>query len=144
MDDYAFTDMREASRRLTESMFDSYEDDWVGQEDMGAIVEVSMVISGNIITRAAPLLFMYCCRSIRTAGFTSLEGGGDKSFFLFLHNYCNIYDVPSYQGEDLLWSDYEVKLLDQAVRTVESYVSQFPEVRVRQEEASEQNKYRDS
>lgn len=36
------------------------------------------------------------------------------------------------QGEDLLWNDYEVKLLDQAVRTMESYVSQFPDVRVRQ------------
>lgn len=52
MDNYAFTDMREASKRLTESMFDAYEEDWVGEEDMGAIVEVSMVISGNIITRA--------------------------------------------------------------------------------------------
>lgn len=45
MDHYAFTDMREASRRLMESMFDSYEDEWVGEEDMGAIVEVSMVIN---------------------------------------------------------------------------------------------------
>lgn len=35
------------------------------------------------------------------------------------------------KGEDLLWNDYEVKLLDQAVRTMESYVSQFPDVRVR-------------
>lgn len=38
------------------------------------------------------------------------------------------------KGEDLLWNDYEVKLLDQAVRTMESYVSQFPDVRVRHEE----------
>ncbi|XP_041802556.1 bridging integrator 2a [Chelmon rostratus] len=67
----AVRDMREASRRLSQSLFDSYETDWVGEEDLGAIVE----------------------------------------------------------GEDLLWNDYEVKLLDQAVRTMESYVGQFPDAR---------------
>ncbi|XP_037336598.2 bridging integrator 2a [Pungitius pungitius] len=67
----AIGDMREASRRLSQSLFDSYESDWAGEEDLGAIVE----------------------------------------------------------GEDLLWNDLEVKLLDQAVRTMESYVSQFPDVR---------------
>ncbi|XP_005918978.1 bridging integrator 2a isoform X1 [Haplochromis burtoni] len=67
----AVRDMREASRRLSQSLFDVYESDWAGEEDLGAIVE----------------------------------------------------------GEDLLWNDYEVKLLDQAVRTMESYVSQFPDVR---------------
>lgn len=67
----AVRDMREASRRLSQSLFDSYESDWAGEEDLGAIVE----------------------------------------------------------GEDLLWNDYEVKLLDQAIRTMESYVSQFPDVR---------------
>ncbi|XP_055022454.1 bridging integrator 2a isoform X1 [Boleophthalmus pectinirostris] len=69
----AVRDMREASRRLSQSLFDVYEGDWVGEEDLGAIVE----------------------------------------------------------GEDLLWNDFEVKLLDQAIRTMESYVSQFPDVRVR-------------
>uniref|UniRef100_A0A665W5L9 Bridging integrator 2a n=1 Tax=Echeneis naucrates TaxID=173247 RepID=A0A665W5L9_ECHNA len=72
----AVRDMREASRRLSQSLFDVYENDWAAEEDLGAIVE----------------------------------------------------------GEDLLWNDYEVKLLDQAVRTMESYVCQFPDVRVRQEE----------
>ncbi|XP_053173976.1 bridging integrator 2a [Scomber japonicus] len=67
----AVRDMREASRRLSQSLFDVYEPDWAGEEDLGPIVE----------------------------------------------------------GEDLLWNDYEVKLLDQAVRTMESYVSQFPDVR---------------
>ncbi|XP_029282356.1 bridging integrator 2a [Cottoperca gobio] len=67
----AVRDMREASRRLSQSLFDSYETDWAGEEDLGGIVE----------------------------------------------------------GEDLLWNDFEVKLLDQAVRTMESYVSQFPDVR---------------
>ncbi|XP_022063053.2 bridging integrator 2a [Acanthochromis polyacanthus] len=67
----AVRDMREASRRLSQSLFDVYETDWAGEEDLGAIVE----------------------------------------------------------GEDLLWNDYEVKLLDQAVRTMESYVGQFPDVR---------------
>ncbi|XP_042348620.1 bridging integrator 2a [Plectropomus leopardus] len=67
----AVRDMREASRRLSQSLFDAYETDWAGEEDLGAIVE----------------------------------------------------------GEDLLWNDFEVKLLDQAVRTMESYVSQFPDVK---------------
>ncbi|XP_030589672.1 bridging integrator 2a [Archocentrus centrarchus] len=67
----AVRDMREASRRLSQSLFDVYESDWAGEEDLGAIVE----------------------------------------------------------GEDLLWNDYEVKLLDQSIRTMESYVGQFPDVR---------------
>ncbi|XP_076598144.1 bridging integrator 2a [Chaetodon auriga] len=67
----AVRDMREASRRLAQSLFDSYESNWAGEEDLGAIVE----------------------------------------------------------GEDLLWNDYEVKLLDQAIHTMESYVSQFPDAR---------------
>lgn len=67
----AVRDMREASRRLSQSLFDSYEHDWAAGEDLGAIVE----------------------------------------------------------GEDLLWNDYEVKLIDQAVRTMESYVSQFPDAK---------------
>uniref|UniRef100_UPI003AAEF808 bridging integrator 2a n=1 Tax=Centroberyx gerrardi TaxID=166262 RepID=UPI003AAEF808 len=69
----AVRDMREASRRLSQSLFDAYETDWAGEEDLGAIVE----------------------------------------------------------GEDLLWNDYEVKLLDQAVRTMESYMGQFPDIRER-------------
>ncbi|XP_072305338.1 bridging integrator 2a [Eucyclogobius newberryi] len=67
----AVRDMREASRRLSQSLFDVYESEWDGEEDLGAIVE----------------------------------------------------------GEDLLWNDFEVKLLDQAIRTMESYASQFPDVK---------------
>lgn len=67
----AVRDMREASRRLSQSLFDSYESSWAGEEDLGGIVE----------------------------------------------------------GEDLLWNDFEVKLLDQAVRNMETYVGQFPDVR---------------
>ncbi|CAL8367066.1 unnamed protein product [Lota lota] len=69
----AVRDMRSASRRLSQSLFDAYETDWAGDEDLGAIVE----------------------------------------------------------GEDLLWNDYEVKLSDQALRTMESYMGQFPDVRDR-------------
>lgn len=32
--------MREASRRLSQSLFDVYENGWAGEEDLGAIVEV--------------------------------------------------------------------------------------------------------
>ncbi|CAL8256166.1 unnamed protein product [Gadus morhua 'NCC'] len=69
----AVRDMRSASRRLTQSLYDVYEKDWAGDEDLGAIVE----------------------------------------------------------GEDLLWNDYEVKVSDQALRTMESYMGQFPDVRDR-------------
>ncbi|KPP66993.1 hypothetical protein Z043_114461, partial [Scleropages formosus] len=34
-------------------------------------------------------------------------------------------------SEDLLWNDYEEKLADQTLRTMESYTSQFPEVKER-------------
>ncbi|CAL8319639.1 unnamed protein product [Merluccius merluccius] len=67
--------MRSASRRLSQSLFDAYETDWAGDEELGAIVE----------------------------------------------------------GEDLLWNDYEVKLSDQALRTMESYMGQFPDVRAEEE-----------
>ncbi|XP_030586044.1 LOW QUALITY PROTEIN: bridging integrator 2-like [Archocentrus centrarchus] len=35
------------------------------------------------------------------------------------------------ESEDLLWNDYEEKLSDQLVRTMENYTSQFPEVKER-------------
>ncbi|KAJ8260160.1 hypothetical protein GJAV_G00177790 [Gymnothorax javanicus] len=35
------------------------------------------------------------------------------------------------ESEDLLWNDYEEKLADQAVRTMENYISQFPEAKER-------------
>lgn len=34
------------------------------------------------------------------------------------------------QSEDLLWNDYEEKLSDQIVRTMENYTGQFTEVKV--------------
>uniref|UniRef100_A0A4W5LV79 Bridging integrator 2a n=1 Tax=Hucho hucho TaxID=62062 RepID=A0A4W5LV79_9TELE len=65
--------MREASKRLSQSLYAVYEPDWDGEEDLGIIVE----------------------------------------------------------GEDLLWNDYEAKLIDKALCTMESYISQFPDVRER-------------
>ncbi|KAM9430012.1 bridging integrator 2-like isoform 2-T2 [Salvelinus alpinus] len=65
--------MREASKRLSQSLYGVYEPDWDGEEDLGTIVE----------------------------------------------------------GEDLLWNDYEAKLIDKALCTMESYISQFPDVRER-------------
>uniref|UniRef100_A0A671RYI2 Bridging integrator 2-like n=1 Tax=Sinocyclocheilus anshuiensis TaxID=1608454 RepID=A0A671RYI2_9TELE len=35
------------------------------------------------------------------------------------------------EGEELLWKDYEDKMHDQALITMESYMSQFPDVRVK-------------
>ncbi|XP_056588570.1 bridging integrator 2a [Triplophysa dalaica] len=65
--------MRDVSSRLFQSLFDAYDPEWDGAEDLGVIVE----------------------------------------------------------GEDLLWSDYEGKLRDQALLTMDSYMSQFPDVRER-------------
>uniref|UniRef100_A0A8C7GCY9 Bridging integrator 2a n=1 Tax=Oncorhynchus kisutch TaxID=8019 RepID=A0A8C7GCY9_ONCKI len=65
--------MREASKRLSQSLYGVYEPDWDGEEELGTIVE----------------------------------------------------------GEDLLWNDYEAKLIDKALCTIESYISQFPDVRER-------------
>lgn len=39
--DCASAEMREASRRLYQSLFDAYDPSWVGEEDLGGIVEVS-------------------------------------------------------------------------------------------------------
>uniref|UniRef100_A0A673G770 Bridging integrator 2a n=1 Tax=Sinocyclocheilus rhinocerous TaxID=307959 RepID=A0A673G770_9TELE len=36
---------------------------------------------------------------------------------------------PVVEGEELLWKDYEDKMHDQALITMESYMSQFPDVR---------------
>ncbi|XP_061115058.1 bridging integrator 2a [Conger conger] len=65
--------MREAAKRLSQTLLDIYEPDWVGDDDLPAIVE----------------------------------------------------------GEDLLWSDYEEKLADQVIRTMDTYMSQFPDVKER-------------
>ncbi|XP_064155115.1 bridging integrator 2a [Anguilla rostrata] len=65
--------MREASKRLSQTLLDVYEPDWIGDDDLPAIVE----------------------------------------------------------GEDLLWIDYEEKLADQVVRTMDTYMCQFPDVKER-------------
>lgn len=39
--------MREASKRLADSLFQSYENDWAGEEDLGAIVEVGVILCGK-------------------------------------------------------------------------------------------------
>lgn len=49
-------------------------------------------------------------------------------FWEFYWLYLILYVMNLFKGEDLLWNDHEVKLLDQAVRTMESYVGQFPDV----------------
>ncbi|KAF3855763.1 hypothetical protein F7725_016486 [Dissostichus mawsoni] len=50
-------------------------------------------------------------------------------------------DVKAYHAavKDLLWNDYEEKLSDQIVRTMENYTSQFPEVKADEEFNKSQN-----
>uniref|UniRef100_A0A8C5LDF4 BAR domain-containing protein n=1 Tax=Jaculus jaculus TaxID=51337 RepID=A0A8C5LDF4_JACJA len=45
----------------------------------------------------------------------------------FEQNAANFYQQ---QNNDLLWEDYEEKLADQAVRTMENYVAQFSEIKL--------------
>ncbi|KTF94579.1 hypothetical protein cypCar_00030296 [Cyprinus carpio] len=65
--------MHESSKRLSQTLKDIYEPDWLGVEDLTVIME----------------------------------------------------------SEDLLWNDYEEKLSDQVVRTMENYTGQFQDVKVR-------------
>ncbi|CAN9512124.1 unnamed protein product [Ophioblennius macclurei] len=65
--------VHETSKRLSQTLRDVYEPDWMGVEDLSVITE----------------------------------------------------------SEDLLWNDFEEKLNDQIVRTMENYTSQFPEVKER-------------
>lgn len=53
--DCVFTDMREASRRLSQSLFDAYDPGWVGEEDLAVIVEVRKISCPIQITAAADL-----------------------------------------------------------------------------------------
>lgn len=92
--------MRDASSRLFQSLFDVYELDWEGGEDLGAVVEV-------ILIQTLTQKIYSCCLLL-----------------YFLHV------TFSQKGEDLLWNDYEAKLRDQALLTIESYISQFPDMRV--------------
>lgn len=47
-----------------------------------------------------------------------------------------IVNILIQKGEELLWNDFESKILDQALRTVESYMAQFPEVKVKKDKDS--------
>lgn len=53
--DCAFTDMREASRRLYQSLYDAYDPGWVGEQDLGGIVEVSKIIREQASAAASVL-----------------------------------------------------------------------------------------
>lgn len=55
----------------------------------------------------------------------SLVGGGRGSS----HSPPSAW-IP--QNNDLLWEDYEEKLADQALRTMENYVAQFSDIKVTQ------------
>lgn len=48
--------MREASRRLSQSLFDVYENDWAGEEDLGAIIEVGTKSAFCFCAKAAERL----------------------------------------------------------------------------------------
>lgn len=39
--------------------------------------------------------------------------------------------IPVFQNNDLLWMDYHQKLVDQALLTMDTYLGQFPDIKVR-------------
>lgn len=101
--------MRDASSRLFQSLYDVYELEWEGGEDLGAVVEVIVM---HTLTQN-----MHCVLSKSHIYF---------SYVLLIFT----SHMFSKKGEDLLWNDYEAKLRDQALLTIESYMSQFPDMRV--------------
>ncbi|XP_067301881.1 bridging integrator 2a isoform X2 [Pseudorasbora parva] len=50
---------------------------------------------------------------------------------MYTQRMSGIHSLIWTNGEELLWKDYESKLRDQALITMESYMSQFPDVRER-------------
>lgn len=69
--------MREASRRLSQSLFDVYESDWAGEEDLGAIVEVSG-------TKKRPIAAHFNSTSAKTAKCMHHQGNKTPHFFPLL------------------------------------------------------------
>lgn len=65
------TDMREASKRLADSLFQSYETDWAGEEDLGAIVEVGAILCGK---HCGVFFFFFCCISTKAAELSYCQG----------------------------------------------------------------------
>lgn len=43
--------MRDASSRLFQSLFDAYDPEWDGAEDLGAVVEVGLIVWDNVYTK---------------------------------------------------------------------------------------------
>ncbi|KAK3557062.1 hypothetical protein QTP70_024459 [Hemibagrus guttatus] len=94
--------MHETSKRLSQTLKDVYESDWQGVEDLSAIMQVRTRYSRHRNHVSSLINDMKAC---------------------FFPSRC--------QSEDLLWNDYEEKLSDQVVRTMENYTGQFPEVKER-------------
>lgn len=92
--------MHESSKRLSQTLKDIYEPDWHGVEDLTGIIEVDQAF---FTTFNSWNLYLPC-----------------------LHHLSGLI----LQSEDLLWNDYEEKLSDQVVRTMENYTGQFQDVKV--------------
>lgn len=92
--------MHESSKRLSQTLKDIYEQDWHGVEDLTVIMEVNQA---SFVTFHSKNLCPPCLHHL--SGF-------------------------KLQSEDLLWNDYEEKLSDQVVRTMENYTGQFNDVKV--------------
>lgn len=92
--------MHESSKRLSQTLKDIYEPDWHGVEDLTVIIEVDQAF---FVASNSWNLYLPC-----------------------LHHLTGLI----LQSEDLLWNDYEEKLSDQVVRTMENYTGQFQDVKV--------------
>lgn len=89
--------MREASRRLSQSLFDSYESTWAGEEDLGGIVEVSVIIRDNIKPTAATTLHILLLHEHRSSKDSVIARGPEPpSFSLSLYIINAIFMLPSF------------------------------------------------
>lgn len=78
--------MHDASKRLADSLFDSYESDWAGEEDLGAIVEVSVIISGNERTSPVLTLQFFAVKVQKQQNSPIARGPKTISPSIFIHN----------------------------------------------------------
>lgn len=89
--------MREASRRLSQSLFDSYESSWAGEEDLGGIVEVSVIIRDNVKPRAATALHILLLHEHRSSKDSVIaRGPGPPSVSLSLYIINAMFMLPPF------------------------------------------------
>nr|KAF6451765.1 bridging integrator 2 [Molossus molossus] len=120
--------MHESSKRVSETLQEIYSSEWDGHEELKAIVGVRVFW--------ALLLFGFqSCPHFNITLASSSKQIGKKEPVHIVHLYSLSHRwkkiAATMKNNDLLWEDYEEKLADQALRTMENYVAQFGEIKER-------------